>query len=128
MWLAENVAPGSTVCLMPDTEWASVPMNGLNLKVDHGPFDFPYLDLEALAGHPVPTAAQVAEACDVVMLNDFHLNSFGAHFVRAGLGHRWELWQALLDELAREYSREVFSSQRPAFRIREWRSTIYVPA
>ena len=100
------VAAGSVVCIMPQSGWASVPLGGLGLNLGYGPFDFPFLDLEALARYPVPTTTEVAAACDVVVFNDFHLGNYEAYFVRVGLGDLWQQWLSLFDDMATRYSRQ----------------------
>lgn len=116
-WLVENRVLGSTVCLMPESGWASAPLAGLRVELHYGPFAFPFLDPEALARYPVPTAAQVAEACDLVVLNDFHLKEYERVFARSGLEELWGRWERLFEELAGAYGRQVFACERPVYHV-----------
>lgn len=116
-WISHQVPAGSIVCFLRHSEWASVPVQHLGLKVRYGPLDLPYLDAESMAEYPVPTPEQVAEECRVVLLNDYHLRFFEDAFRRFGLEQRWQEWQALFEQLGTLYERRVYRFHRPVYYV-----------
>jgi hypothetical protein len=113
-WLAHHVPPDSKICLMRHSDWASVPMQGLPLRVTYGPLDFPYLDREALVRYPIPSVAEFAAQCDIAVLNNFHKSMYAVTFRRMGLNRKWKEWEELFEKTAQAYPPIVFTSSVPA--------------
>jgi hypothetical protein len=98
---------------MRHSDWASVPTGGLGLKVSYGPLNVPYKNRKAMAQYPVPSLPKLAAACNIVILDDFHIRFYGVIFDKMGLHDRWMEWKDLFKEMAQVRPPMVFASKYP---------------
>ncbi|NKB44946.1 MAG: hypothetical protein GKS03_11780 [Alphaproteobacteria bacterium] len=116
-WIAAQFSPADRVCMMTSTQWANPQLDGLGLRVTTRPFDFPYLDKEAMATYVNPGLYQVRAACDAIVFNDAHTDAYMGNFRSQGHEQRLEEWLGVLEALKSAYPPTVFKSETVAYYV-----------
>jgi hypothetical protein len=114
LWLKVNTSKGDPICIAHDSDWA-VPLG--DFKTVTGPFNFPYIDKEAMAKFAPPSVAEAEKACRAIVLNDFHQHLFDVLFSSFSPVQALA-WHDFYDALRKSHPPHVFSSAEAAYGIK----------
>ena len=117
-WLATHLPAGSRLCVYEGSDWANPPMNGLNLDLRTGPFNFPWDRAQAMAEFRPPALPILTNHCDAILFNSYHQQNFMDLFRSLSHDDRIEEWQAFYHELERHYPVAFFDAGQPAYYVR----------